>query len=98
MQWRRDTDGKLQCPELFFVGTHHDQETMLSKNECLKGKLLQFPTYPDKNDEKIDHHLSNYCTIGKSDQLRILYPVNAKDPDKNDKKVATDFRQDVVTS
>ena len=45
MQWRRDVDGKLQCPELFFVGTHRDlenkQETVHFKNECLKDKLLQ---------------------------------------------------------
>ena len=89
MQWRHEFDSNLQCPELFFVGTHRDleneQETLDSKNMYLKDELEQHDIFR--------HHLV-YSSIGKSDQL--IYAVNAKRPDGTDRKTAANFRQDVM--
>ena len=89
MQWRHEVGGNPHCPELFFIGTHRDlengRETVDSKNKCLKDELQQHDIFC--------RHLA-YCSIGKSDQL--LYPVNAKTPDKVDKQTAANFRQDVM--
>ena len=89
MQSRHEINGNPECPELFFVGTHRDienkKETLKSKNKLLVEELQQHDVFR--------HHL-NYCSLGKFDQL--LYPVNAKTPGKTDKKIAADFRQDVM--
>ena len=89
MQWRHEVDSNLQCPELFFVGTHRDleneQETLDSKNMYLKDELEQHDIFR--------HHLV-YSSIGKSDQL--IYAVNAKNPDGADNRTAANFRQDVT--
>ena len=78
-----------KCPELFFVGTHRDledvDEPIKSKNQKLISMLQQHKIFKA--------HL-NYYSVGKSDQL--LYPVNAKVPESVDKKVAGDFRQDII--
>ena len=90
MQSRNDDDGVMQCPKLFFVGTHYDQEDekepLEAKNRQLLNILLQHDTFR-KN-------LVCY-SIGKFDQL--LYPVNSLTPGQADKKVAADFRKDLIT-
>lgn len=89
MQSRDDADGITQCPKLFFIGTHPDlenkEEPIKSKNAQLLEMLLQHHSF----SQNIVFH-----SLGNPDQL--LYIVNAKTPSKVDKKVAADFRQDVI--
>ena len=89
VQSRHDINEGSMCPELFFVGTHRDlensSESIKSKNKKLISTLQKHETFKT--------HLS-YYTLGGPDQL--LYPVNAKVPEMEDKKVAADFRQDVM--
>ena len=89
MQSRNDADGIVQCPKIFFVGTHRDiknkKEPIESKNKLLLEMLIQ-------NDTLRENLI--YYSLGKTDQL--LYPVNAKRPGRVDKKVAADFRKDLM--
>jgi hypothetical protein len=90
VQSRHDINKISNCPELFFIGTHRDlensNEPVESKNKKLISMLQQHEIFKD--------HL-NYCSIGKSDQL--LYTVNAKAPESDDKNVAANFRQNVMS-
>ena len=89
VQSRHVINEKSKCPELFFIGTHYDLESsnepIKSKNEILIPMLQQHEIFKG--------HLS-YYSLGKYDQL--LYPVNAKTPGSKDKRVAANFRQDVL--
>ena len=90
VQSRHNINSISNCPELFFIGTHRDlensNEPVGSKNKKLISMLQQHEIFKD--------HL-NYCSIGKSDQL--LYTVNAKAPEIDDKNVAANFRQKVMS-
>ena len=89
VQSRHEINKVPKCPELFFIGTHRDlennDETIKSKNKKLIDMLQQLKIF--------NTHL-NYFIMGKSDHL--LYPVNAKIPESEDKKVAANFRRDVM--
>ena len=90
MQSRRAVSGEVECPELFFIGTHRDhekscKESMESKNTQLLEML--------RSHETVNKHLS-YYHVSKPEQL--LYPVNAKKPKANDREVAREFREDVM--
>ena len=89
VQSRHDINEGSMCPELFFVGTHRDLE---NSSESIKSKNKKLISMLQKH-ETFKTHLS-YYTMGKPDQL--LYPVNAKVPEMEDKKVAADFRQNVM--
>ena len=90
VQSRHDINKISNCPELFFVGTHRDLE---NSNEPIKSKNRRLISMLQQH--KIFKAHLNYYTVGKFDQL--LYPVNAKHPESADKKVAANFRQDVMS-
>ena len=90
MQSRRTVSGEVECPELFFIGTHRDhqrscKETLESKNAQLLEML--------RPHETVNKHLS-YYRLSKPEQL--IYPVNAKKPKHKDREVAREFREDVM--
>ena len=90
VQSRHHINESSMCPELFFIGTHRDLE---NSNEPIKSKNNKLTSMLQRH-EIFKPHL-NYYSIGKSDEL--LYPVNAKKPEIEDKKVAANFRQDVMS-
>ena len=89
MQSRHELNNRLKCPELYFVGTHLDlenrQEPITSKNKKIISMLREHKIFKD--------HL-NYYAVGKPEQL--LYCVNAKTPESNDKNIAANFRQSIM--
>ncbi len=90
MQSRRAVSGEVECPELFFIGTHRDHEK--SCKESLESKNAQLLEML-RSHETMNKHLS-YYRLSKPEQL--LYPVNAKKPKDKDRKVAREFREDVM--
>ena len=90
MQSRRAVSGEVECPELFFIGTHRDHEKSCKESmESKNAQLLEML----RSHETINKHLS-YYRLSKPEQL--LYPVNAKKPKANDREVAREFREDVM--
>ena len=90
MQSRRAVSGEVECPELFFIGTHRDHEKSCKESMELKNaQLLEML----RSHETVNKHLS-YYRLSKPEQL--LYPVNAKKPKANDREVAREFREDVM--
>ena len=89
MQSRNDEHGTSQCPKLFFIGTHRDEENKKESIESKNKLLLETFIQNDAIRENIV-----YYSLGKYDQL--LYPVNAKKPDQADKEVAAEFRRDLM--
>ena len=90
MQSRNNVSGEVECPELFFVGTHRDleatcKESAEEKNQCLHEMLLQHDGF--KN------HLS-YYRLSKPEVL--MYPVDSITPQDCDREVVSDFRQAVI--
>jgi hypothetical protein len=90
MQSRRAVSGKVECPELFFIGTHRDHKN--SCKESLESKNVQLLEML-RSHETMNKHLS-YYRLSKPEQL--LYPVNAKKPKNKDREVAREFREDVM--
>ena len=89
MQTRCVMEGSAECPELFFIGTHHDLE---NKEEPLESKNGQFIRLLSQHDT-FSKHLA-YYSLGSEDQL--IFPVNAATPSTEDKKVVEKFRQSVM--
>ena len=89
MQTRCLVENTAECPELFFIGTHHDLE---NKEEPLKDKDAQLLEILYQHDIFSKHLV--YYNFGSNDNL--LYPVNAQTPSAADKKVVAGFRQDVM--
>ena len=90
MQSRRTVSGEVECPHLFFIGTHRDHERSCKESLESKNKQLLEMLLPH---ESVSKHLSYYC-LSKPEQL--LYPVNAKKPKPKDREVAREFREDVM--
>ena len=90
MQSRRTVSGEVECPELFFIGTHKDHEQ--SCKESLESKNAQLLEML-RLHETVNKHLSYYC-LSKPEQL--IYPVNAKKPKPKDREVTREFREDVM--
>ena len=90
MQSRRTVSGEVECPELFFIGTHRDRER--SCKESLESKNAQLVEML-RQHETVNKHLS-YYRLSKPEQL--IYPVNAKKPKSKDREVAREFREDVM--
>jgi hypothetical protein len=90
MQSRRAVSGEVECPELFFIGTHRDHEK--SCKESLESKNAQLLEML-RSHETMNKHLS-YYRVSKPEQL--LYPVNAKKPKQKDHEVAREFSEDVM--
>jgi GTPase SAR1 family protein len=88
MQARCLVEDAAKCPELFFIGTHHDLE---SQEEPLSDKNAQLFATLHQHDV-FSKHLA-YNSLGSVDQL--LYPVNAQTPSAVDKQVVASFRQDI---
>ena len=88
MQSRYLVTNARDCPELFFVGTHHDleneDETLKSKNDQLSHMLWQHDVY------------SKHLTFYRSSDDQLLYPVNAISPTIADKDMVSDFRRAVM--
>ena len=89
MQTRCLVEKTAECPELFFIGTHHDLD---NKEEPLCGKDARLLEILHQHDI-FSKHLA-YYTLGSVDKL--LYPVNAQTPSGADKEVVASFRQDVM--
>ena len=89
MQTRCLVENTAECPELFFIGTHHDLEI---KEEPLTVKNAQLVEILHQHNI-FSKHLA-YNSLGSVDQL--LYPVNAQTPSAADKDVVASFRQDVM--
>ena len=90
MQSRHTVSGEVECPHLFFIGTHRDHERSCKENLESKNKQLLEMLLPH---ESVSNHLS-YYRLSKPEQL--LYPVNAKKPKPKDREVAREFREDVM--
>ena len=86
MQSRSHEDDNKYCPDLFFVGTHRDQEhhgeSLEEKNEQLQQILL-------------DHALFRNHFVSQTEG-HLLYPVNSKNPADNDWEVVSNFRRAVM--
>ena len=90
MQSRRTVSGEVECPQLFFIGTHRDHERSCKESmESKNAQLLEML----RPHETVNKHLS-YYRLSKPEQL--LYPVNAKKPKPKDREVAREFREDVM--
>ena len=89
MQTRCLVENTAECPELFFIGTHHDLE---NKEEPLRIKNTRLLEILHQHDI-FSKHLT-YNSLGSVDQL--LYPVNTQMPSAADKEVVARFRQDVM--
>ena len=90
MQSRRTVSGEVECPQLFFIGTHRDHERSCKESmESKNAQLLEML----RPHESVNKHLS-YYRLSKPEQL--LYPVNAKKPKPKDREVAREFREDVM--
>ena len=89
VQSRHGVNEDPKCPELFFVGTHCDLE---NNNEPIKSKDKKLISMLQEH-QTFKAHLS-YYSVENYNQL--LYPVNAKAPKSEDKRVAATFRQDVM--
>ena len=86
MQSRSQDDDNKYCPDLFFVGTHRDQEhrreMLVTKNERLQQILL-------------DHALFRNHFVSQTED-HLLYQVNSKNPTDEDWKVVNNFRKAVM--
>ena len=90
MQSRRTVSGEVECPKLFFIGTHRDREHLCKENRESKNKQLLDMLLPR---ESLKPHLSYYSM---SNQDQLIYPVNAKRPKPEDYKVVEEFREHVM--
>ena len=90
MQSRRTVSGEVECPQLFFIGTHRDHERSCKESTESKNVQLLEMLRPH---ETVNKHLS-YYRLSKPEQL--IYPVNAKKPKHKDREVAREFREDVM--
>lgn len=86
MQSRSHDDDNKYCPDLFFVGTHRDEqhhkESLEMKNEHLQEILL-------------DHALFRNHFVSQAEG-HLLYQVNSKNPTDEDWKVVNNFRKAVM--
>ena len=86
MQSRSQDDDNKYCPDLFFVGTHRDEqhhkESLEMKNEHLQEILL-------------DHALFRNHFVSQTED-HLLYQVNSKFPSDDDWKVVNNFRKAVM--
>ena len=89
MQTRCSSSGRVTIPRVFVAGTHRDKvsrlwhESRMAKNNMLIKTLK--PVFGDK--------LVFYRT---SKQDELIFPVNAKNPTSEDRKVVDKFRQAVM--
>ena len=90
MQFRNrddDNDSAL-CPDLFFVGTHRDEEnsteSLEAKNKELKKLVIGHPLFRNHFCSQSENHL--------------LYQVNSKKPDGDDLNVVGNFRQAIMNT
>ena len=88
MQSRLCTSSTGRSPKVFVVGTHKDregecEETRAQKNERLLNMLR--PVFQD-----------NLAIYRKSEPDELMYPVDAKHPGEEDRKVADALRQAVM--
>ena len=90
IQSRRTVSGDVECPGLFFIGTHRDREHLCMESRGSKNKQLLDTLLPH---ETLEPHLS-YYQVSKPEQL--IYPVNAKKPKPEDYKVVEEFREHVM--
>ena len=90
MQSRNQMSNTSQYPKLLFVGTHRDKEKKAERLDLKNAQLLEMLLQHDIFRDNLV-----YYSLGQSDQL--LYPVNAKKPNKKDREIAADFRHKVMS-
>lgn len=90
MQSQHNFEGEQECPKLFFVATHRDLEnTCKESREQKNGRLIEM-LY---SFEDLKKNLSLYQSVRPE---KVMYPVNAKNPQDEDRKVVEKFRSAVM--
>ena len=87
MQSRSHNDDNKYCPDLFFVGTHRDEQHHSKESLEMKNKRLQ--------EILLDHALFRNHFVSQAEG-HLLYQVNSKNPIDEDRKVVNNFRKAVM--
>ena len=89
MQTRHSSSGKVTVPKVFVAGTHRDKVWWLwHESRKVKNKKLIKTLKPVFGEKLVFYRMSG-CD-------ELIFPVNAKNPTTEDKKVADEFRQAVM--
>ena len=90
MQSRLNISGDNDCPALFFIGTHKDLESASSESiESKDGQILDIL----KSLKGLKEHVV-FNRVAKP--KRLMYVVNARNPDDEDHCTIAEFRQAVM--
>ena len=88
MQTRCSSSGRVTIPRVFVAGTHRDKVRLWHESRKAKNKKLIKTLKPVFGDKLVSYRTS------KQDEL--IFPVNAKNPTAEDRKVVDKFRQAVM--
>ena len=88
MQSRQGVLNKAKSPRLFIAGTHRDLEGTCSESRATKNEKLIKMLRPFFGDNLCFYHLAI--------PEELIFPVNAKTPAEEDRKVADELRRAVM--